>query len=141
MEHETIKQMMAAMIPFNGHLGVADRLQVLVHRDHEPQGRVHRVVLRLPAAVGEAVGQHALRDEAGPRREDLAGVRVAAPGRLNLYYRFAARAHGRGYGSEAARAVTAHAAQWLPEATVEAVIRPGDEPSIRTARRAPRRWC
>ena len=74
------------------------------------------------AATGEPVG--------------VAGVRVAAPGRLNLYYRFAARAHGRGYGSEAARAVTAHAAQWLPEATVEAVIRPGHEPSIRTARRA-----
>lgn len=66
----------------------------------------------------------------------LAGVRPADPGRLNLAYRFAAAAQGRGLGRESARAVVVFAAEWLPDHVVEAVIRPGHEASIRTAEAA-----
>jgi len=64
----------------------------------------------------------------------VAGVRRAAAGRLNLYYRFAAATHGSGLGREAARAaVVAHATEWFPQYVVEAVIRPDHWPSVRTA--------
>ncbi len=42
-----------------------------MHGNHEPQGRVDRVVLGSLARVGEAVGQHAARFGAGPGVEDV----------------------------------------------------------------------
>ncbi len=45
----------------------------------------------------------------GLRRKSLDGEQV-----LNLYYRLAGAAHGRGLASEAARSWTAHALEWLP---------------------------
>lgn len=73
-------------------------------------------------SAGEAIG--------------FAGLRPAAPGRLNLYYRFAAAARGRGFAREVARAAVAHAAEWLPGHVVEAVVMPGHAASIRTAESA-----
>ncbi|XVX18894.1 GNAT family N-acetyltransferase [Actinomycetota bacterium] len=82
-------------------------------------GRGYRVVESLE--TGEAVG--------------VAGLRHDGDG-LNLYYRFAAAAHGRGYAREAARAVVAEGLEWWPgEHSVHAVIRPDHQPSIRVAER------
>lgn len=65
----------------------------------------------------------------------FAGVRPDGDG-LNLYYRLRREAHGLGLATEAARAAVALASEWLPGLPVRAVIRPGHEPSLRTARRA-----
>ena len=47
------------------------------------------------------------------RQRDDRGEQV-----LNLYYRLAAPVHGRGLATEAARAWTAHALEWLPDLPV-----------------------
>lgn len=65
----------------------------------------------------------------------FAGVRPDGDG-LNLYYRLRREAHGLGLATEAARAAVALASEWLPGLPVRAVIRPGHEPSLRTARRS-----
>src|SRR5262249_40884773 len=57
-----------------------ERLPVLVHRHDVPERGVHRVVLWLLTTVGKSVGQHALRDGAGPLAQDFAGLRAAAGG-------------------------------------------------------------
>ena len=65
----------------------------------------------------------------------VAGVRVDGDG-LNLYYRFAAAVHGRGFATEAAVTSVALATEWLGDHPVRAVVRPGHERSLRTAGRA-----
>ncbi|MCE1180233.1 MAG: GNAT family N-acetyltransferase [Micrococcales bacterium] len=86
----------------------------------EEHGRGYRVVESLEG--GERVG--------------VAGLRHDCDG-LNLYYRFAAAAHGRGDAREAARAAVAEGLEWWPgESAVHAVIRPDHQPSIRVAERA-----
>jgi RimJ/RimL family protein N-acetyltransferase/L-amino acid N-acyltransferase YncA len=52
---------------------------------------------------------------------------------LNLYYRLARAVHGRGLATEAARAWTAHAVEWLPDLPVVAKSRPANLASVRTA--------
>ncbi|MEI2777690.1 MAG: GNAT family N-acetyltransferase [Tetrasphaera sp.] len=65
-----------------------------------------------------------------------AGVRPATSGALNLYYRFAAEAHGQGLAREAARAAVTTATEWLPGRRIEAVAKVHNDASIRTARSA-----
>src|SRR5207245_11387961 len=48
--------------------------QKLAYRDHEPERRVHRVVLGGLAALGETVREHPLRKAPGPLEEDGAGL-------------------------------------------------------------------
>ncbi|HYN65359.1 MAG TPA: GNAT family N-acetyltransferase [Ornithinibacter sp.] len=52
---------------------------------------------------------------------------------LDLCYRLARPVHGRGFGTEAARAWTAHALEWLPDLPVVARTREANLPSVRTA--------
>lgn len=52
---------------------------------------------------------------------------------LNLYYRLAGAVHGRGLATEAARAWTAHALEWLPDLPLVATSRAADLASVRTA--------
>jgi RimJ/RimL family protein N-acetyltransferase/GNAT superfamily N-acetyltransferase len=52
---------------------------------------------------------------------------------LNLYYRFATPVHGRGLGTEAARAWTAHALEWLPDLPVVATARQVNDRAVRSA--------
>ena len=52
---------------------------------------------------------------------------------LNLYYRLAGAVHGRGFATEAARAWTAHALEWLPDLPVVARSRESNVASVRTA--------
>lgn len=52
---------------------------------------------------------------------------------LNLCYRLARTVHGRGLATEAARAWTAHALEWLPDLPVVATSRTADLASVRTA--------
>jgi len=52
---------------------------------------------------------------------------------LNLYYRLAAAVHGRGLATEAARAWSAHALEWLPDLPVVATSRAANLASVRTA--------
>lgn len=51
----------------------------------------------------------------------------------NLYYRLSPEAHGRGLAREAARAVLAHAFEWLPSPRVVALARAVNVASIRVA--------
>ncbi|BCK59147.1 acetyltransferase [Nocardia wallacei] len=66
------------------------------------------------------------------------GLRTARfkgePG-LNLFYRFAAEAWGRGLATEAAAAVVKWSRQWLPTLPVVARIRPANTASVRVAER------
>ena len=62
------------------------------------------------------------------RRGDEHGEQV-----LNLYYRLAREAHGRGFAREAARAWTAHALEWLPDLPVVVRSREANRPSVQTA--------
>ena len=62
------------------------------------------------------------------RRSDEHGEQV-----LNLYYRLALEVHGRGLATEAARAWTAHALEWLPDLPVVARSRATNLSSVRTA--------
>ena len=55
---------------------------------------------------------------------------------LTLSYRLAPRVQGRGLATEAARAWTAHAIEWLPALAVVLRSRPANEPSVRVALRA-----
>jgi RimJ/RimL family protein N-acetyltransferase len=64
----------------------------------------------------------------GLRRKSLDGEQV-----LNLYYRFAGAVHRRGLASEAARAWTAHALEWLPDLPLIARSRPSNLASVRAA--------
>ncbi|MDV3221093.1 GNAT family N-acetyltransferase [Intrasporangium sp.] len=64
-----------------------------------------------------------------------AGLRVVTgdgPPHLNLYFRLAAAAHGRGLGREVARALTAWATEHRPELPVQAVVAPVNVASLRT---------
>ena len=65
------------------------------------------------------------------RRPDESGEEV-----LNLYYRLAGAVHGRGFATEAARAWTAHALEWLPDLPVVAT-EPRGRTSPRCARPSP----
>ena len=72
------------------------------------------------------------------RQRDEHGEQV-----LNLYYRLAGAVHGRGLATEAARAWTAHALEWLPDLPGRRE-EPRGEPAPRCAppsRRACRRWA
>jgi RimJ/RimL family protein N-acetyltransferase/GNAT superfamily N-acetyltransferase len=62
------------------------------------------------------------------RRPEASGEDV-----LNLYYRLAGAVHGRGFATEAARAWTAHALEWLPDLPVVARSRESNVASVRTA--------
>ncbi|MEO6413640.1 MAG: GNAT family N-acetyltransferase [Pedococcus sp.] len=62
----------------------------------------------------------------------FAGVRPA-DGFLNLYYRFAAEAHGRGFAREVSREAVALAAEWLPGTPVQALVKEHNVASVRTA--------
>lgn len=64
----------------------------------------------------------------GLRRKSVDGQQV-----LNLYYRLAGAVHGRGLASEAARAWTAHALEWLPDLPVIARSRASNLASVGTA--------
>ncbi|MEU9121579.1 GNAT family N-acetyltransferase [Streptomyces sp. NPDC048506] len=55
---------------------------------------------------------------------------------LNLFYRFATSAWGQGFAGEAAGAVTAWAARWVPDVPLIARVRPADLASQRVAVRA-----
>ncbi|HEU5485054.1 MAG TPA: GNAT family N-acetyltransferase, partial [Microlunatus sp.] len=65
----------------------------------------------------------------------VAGVRTDGDG-LNLYYRFAAEAHGRGLATEVAKESVALASEWLGDRVVRATIRPQHRSSLRVAERA-----
>lgn len=52
---------------------------------------------------------------------------------LDLHYRLARPVHGHGFASEAARAWTAHALEWLPDLPVVARTREANLPSVHTA--------
>jgi RimJ/RimL family protein N-acetyltransferase/GNAT superfamily N-acetyltransferase len=52
---------------------------------------------------------------------------------LNLYYRFAAEAHGRGLAREAARAAVAMATEWQASLPVRALVKEHNTASVRTA--------
>ncbi|MFI7441838.1 GNAT family N-acetyltransferase [Nonomuraea indica] len=67
----------------------------------------------------------------GIKHMDLRGMDV-----LNLFYRFAAAAWGRGYAGEAAAAVTAWAARNVPGLPLIARVRPANVASGRVAVRA-----
>lgn len=51
----------------------------------------------------------------------------------NLYYRFAAAAHGRGLAKEAGRAAVAMATEWQPDQPVRALVKEHNVASVRTA--------
>ncbi|NHA67828.1 GNAT family N-acetyltransferase [Phycicoccus flavus] len=55
---------------------------------------------------------------------------------LNLYYRFDLAHHGRGLGTEVARALVADVVEHRPVLPLVATARPGHDASIRTAQRA-----
>lgn len=67
----------------------------------------------------------------GIKPMDLNGTRV-----LNLFYRFDVPAWGQGFASEAATAVTAWAARYVPELPVIARVRPANVASQHVATRA-----
>ena len=52
---------------------------------------------------------------------------------LNLYYRLAPAVQGRGLATEAARAWTAHAVEWLPDLPVVVKVKERNVPSVRVA--------
>ncbi|HET7823040.1 MAG TPA: GNAT family N-acetyltransferase [Ornithinibacter sp.] len=62
------------------------------------------------------------------RQRDDRGEQV-----LNLYYRLAAPVHGRGLATEAARAWTAHALEWLPDLPVVVTSRAANLAALNTA--------
>jgi RimJ/RimL family protein N-acetyltransferase len=62
------------------------------------------------------------------RQRDDRGEQV-----LNLYYRLAAPVHGRGLATEAARAWTAHALEWLPDLPVVVTSRVANLAALNTA--------
>lgn len=66
----------------------------------------------------------------GLRRSEEQGETV-----LNLYYRFAPEAQGRGYAAEAASAALSWARRKHPELPVAAIIDPSNAPSARLAER------
>lgn len=73
-----------------------------------------------------------------PQVIGVSGVRVMAwSGRqvLNLYYRYAPVAWGKGYAIEVAKEAVKAASALLPELPVVARIRPTNAPSIRVAER------
>lgn len=80
----------------------------------------------------EGFGYHVVTDRSNGTPLGYAGVRRSGDD-LNLYYRLRADLHGQGVGREAVRAVVAHMAEFGPRARLQAVIRPGHAPSLRTA--------
>jgi RimJ/RimL family protein N-acetyltransferase len=62
----------------------------------------------------------------------FAGVRPS-DGFLNLYYRFAAEAHGRGFAKEVSREAVVMAAEWLTGRPVQALVKEHNIASVRTA--------
>ena len=65
----------------------------------------------------------------GLRRRELADTGEV----LNLYYRLASSVHGRGLATEAVRAWTAHAVEWLPDLPVVVKVTERNVPSVRVA--------
>lgn len=82
---------------------------------------------------GEELGTCGLR--AGAEAQQHLG-RTDEPSWLNLGYRYAPTTFGRGVGTEAARAVLAHATEWCPGQLVTAIVRPHHPASIRVAQKA-----
>ena len=121
--------------------------QIALHTDpalytHAPEALVLDPAVqeqRLAAWIGHweehGFGYWLVEDAADGTPLGFAGVRPDGDG-LNLYYRFRPDAQGRGLAREAAREAVVLAAEWLPGRPVRAVIRPGHEPSLRTARRS-----
>ena len=121
--------------------------QVALHTDpslytHAPESLVLDPAVqerRLAEWIGHwdrhGFGYWLVEDAAEGTPLGFAGVRPDGDG-LNLYYRLRQEVHGLGLATEAARAAVALASEWLPGLPVRAVIRPGHEPSLRTARRS-----
>lgn len=78
--------------------------------------------LATETATGRAVGV------GGVRRLDW-----SAGSYLNLYYRMAPDAQGRGWGRELALAAVAHGREWCPQLPVAARVAPQNTPSLRVA--------
>jgi RimJ/RimL family protein N-acetyltransferase/predicted N-acetyltransferase YhbS len=121
--------------------------QIALHTDpalyaHAPAALVADPAVherRLAEWIGQwedhGFGYWLVEDAAEGRPLGFAGVRPDGDG-LNLYYRLRREAHGRGLATEAAREAVALATEWIPGSPVRAVIRPGHETSLRTARRS-----
>lgn len=62
----------------------------------------------------------------------MAGLRMSE-GFLNLYYRFAAEVHGRGFAREAAREAVALATEFLPAIPTQALVKEDNTASASTA--------
>ncbi len=87
----------------------------------ESAGFDYGIVVETNTRTGIGVGGlRRLRDEQGEQV-------------LNLYYRLAGGVHGRGLATEAARAWTSHALEWLPDLPVVMKSRSANQPSVRTA--------
>ena len=87
----------------------------------ESAGFDYGIVVETNTRTGIGVGGlRRLRDEHGEQV-------------LNLYYRLAGAVHGRGLATEAARAWTAHALEWLPDLPVVMKSRAVNQASVRTA--------
>lgn len=108
---------------------------------HAPYARPTRDEARagfeaqLSAWGSDGFGYWIVSDRATGARIGVAGVRPDGPGRLNLYYRLATAAHGKGLAIEAARAAVIAATEWLP-CRIEALVKDSNIASIRTAERA-----
>ena len=87
----------------------------------ERAGFDYAVVEETSTRRGIGVGGPSLR--AAPSGEEV----------LDLDYRLTAPAHGRGLASEAVRAWTAHALEWLPDLPLVATCREANTRSVRTA--------
>ena len=87
----------------------------------ERAGFDYAVVEETSTRKGIGVGGLSLR--AAPSGEEV----------LDLDYRLTAPAHGRGLATEAVRAWTAHALEWLPDLPVVASCREANARSVRTA--------
>ncbi len=120
---------------------------VTLHTDpalyrHAPHARVAPAAASeafdrlLESWTGDGFGYWVVRERNGGETVGFAGVRPDGDTTVNLYYRFAATAHGRGLGREAARAAVVTAAEWLPRRRVEAVVSDANPASARTARAA-----
>jgi RimJ/RimL family protein N-acetyltransferase len=79
-------------------------------------------------------GYLAVEELATGRLVGWGGVRLTATDRtLNLYYRLAHEALGRGYGRELARAIVAAARETLPDHSIQANVKRHNRASMATA--------
>jgi RimJ/RimL family protein N-acetyltransferase len=122
----------------------ADRgFQHALHED--PRGYVHAPHARRNRADNEAFldavqrhwddhgfGYWTVVETASAKPVGMAGLRHSEDF-LNLYYRIAAEAHGRGYAREVAREAVALGTEWLPDLPVQALVKEHNTASVRTA--------